>query len=358
LAGEEKQRESLRSLLRAGSILRQRYGTVYVSFAEPISLSEALGSHKERFLTHGNDAAVEQEKRYFIQKLGFRLLREVNAVAVAGATAVSATALLAASRPAVRVSEFLRTTSVLAELLRFQGVRFTASLERNVAGRFQESMVWLGSQGLVQRLSDAGAEVLYVPADKRTNVDFYKNNIIHFFLLPALVARALRNGVPIAKLREEVWWWLDLYRWEFALTERNAFGAELQRFLDYLHTVGALRDGIADPAHPVLAATAGILENFREAYRITARTLASERAWPLVQKAVLARLRRAFYVAQLLGDVSKPEANSAVTYTCALNRYAELGYIAFTTDERAGKDRRLTPGPAYDQLPALVERLG
>jgi hypothetical protein len=36
-----------------------------------------------------------------IQRLGFQVLREINAVAVAGATSMSATALLGAPRPPV-----------------------------------------------------------------------------------------------------------------------------------------------------------------------------------------------------------------------------------------------------------------
>src|SRR4029079_278533 len=41
-AGEAKQRESLRALLSARSVLKHRYGTAYVSYAEPISLGETL----------------------------------------------------------------------------------------------------------------------------------------------------------------------------------------------------------------------------------------------------------------------------------------------------------------------------
>ena len=83
IAGEKKERESLRGLLRVRSVLRQRYGSVYVTFAQPISLTEALGPQKERFLSRWGEPEVDKEKRRFVQKLGFRLLREVNAVAVA-----------------------------------------------------------------------------------------------------------------------------------------------------------------------------------------------------------------------------------------------------------------------------------
>jgi glycerol-3-phosphate O-acyltransferase len=357
LTGEEKPRESLRSLLRARSILRQRYGTVYVSFAEPISLQQVLGSQKERFRVHAAEPEVQRETRYFIQKLGFRLLREVNAAAVGGATSLSATALLAAPHPAIRVADFRRAASELAGLLQFQGVRLTAALERNLKSDFQEGIAWLGSGGLVQRLSEAGDDVLYVPADKRLNLDFYKNNLIHAFLLPSLVARALCRGVETAALRDEIWWWLELYRWEFALPEREALAVDLAKLLGFFQESGALRDGHPDEGHPLLVTARGILENFREAYRVTARTVTSEKDWPISEKVLLSHVRRAFSVAQLLGEVSKPEANSTVMYANALSRFTELGYISREAGGRTSKDRRIEPGSAYDRLLTLAERL-
>jgi hypothetical protein len=70
---------------------------------------------------------------------------------------------------------------------------------------------------------------------------------------------------------------------------------------------------------------------------------------------LLTRIRRAFSVAQLLGEVSKPEANSAVLFTAALGRYRELEFIAVAGKGR--KDRLITRGPAYELLPSLVSRL-
>ena len=66
--------------------------------------------------------------------------------------------------------------------------------------------------------------MLHVPTEKRMNLDFYKNNIIHFFLLPALLTRALLADVPLAGLSEQIAWWLDLYRWEFPLSRARRPG--------------------------------------------------------------------------------------------------------------------------------------
>jgi glycerol-3-phosphate O-acyltransferase len=359
VAGEEKEPESLGALLRARSVLKRRYGTVYVSFAEPISLAAALGPLRAKLqAASGRPEAlpeIEEERRRFIQRLGFRLLREVNAAAVAGATSVSATALLGAPRAACRIDAFLEATQALVALLRAQGVRLTASLEGNAQRGFEDSLTWLQEGGLVQRLTDGGGTVLHVPNEKRFNLDFYKNNTIHFFLLPSLLTRALLADVPRSALGAHIGWWLDLYRWEFPLPERDALAAALDRWVAYYSDCGAILGDTAAPEHPVIRATAGILENFREAYLIAARTVAGHTDYPVTEADLTKRMREQFATALLLGEVHKPEGSSMITFGNALSRLTELGYVTIARSGRGG--RSIDRGPVFDRLPDLIRHI-
>jgi len=355
VAGEEKEPESLSGLLRARSVLSRRYGTAYVSFAEPISLGTALGPLRERFQSGFGDPPVEEEKRRFIRRLGFRLLREVNAVAVAGATPISATALLAAPRAACRIEEFIAAANALVGLLRAKEVRLTASLERNVGLNFRESLDWLTNGGLVERLVDSDGVVIHVPTEKRTSLDFYKNTTIHFFLVPSLLTCALLADVPLGALREHLSWWLDLYRWEFPLPEREQLNAEIGRWLAYYREAGALLGDAAVADHPVVRATAGLLENFREAYLIAARTVAANQEWPIALPSLTKRMQRQFRTSLLLDEVRKPEGGSMITFGNALSRLAELGHVAVTRGGRAGREGWVERGPAFDRLPELIQ---
>jgi glycerol-3-phosphate O-acyltransferase len=358
VSGAEKEPESLGALLRARSVLKRRYGTVYVSFADPISLNGALGPMRERFQNGLADPPVEEEKRRFIQRLGFRLLREVNQSSVAGATAVSATALLGAPRAACRMPEFLSAAHALVAMLRASGVQLTASLERNEASDFRESLRWLDGGGLVERLTDSGGTVLHAPPGKRFNLDFYKNNTIHFFLVPSLLTRALLVEVPFSALRAHIAWWLDLYRWEFPLPERDALAAEIGRWLAYYRDTGAVVGDAAMPDHPAVRATAGILENFREAYLVAARAVAAQEEWPITQEMLAQKMRRQFATSLLLGEVQKPEGNSTVTFGNALSRLAELGHITMVRKGRGGRERWVDRGQAVDRLPELIRHFG
>jgi glycerol-3-phosphate O-acyltransferase len=358
LAGAEKEKESLRALLKARSVLRQKYGTVYVTFAPPISLNEALGDRKESWRADLGGPVVEQEKRRFIQKLGFRLLREVNRVEVAGATSVSATVLLSAPQPALRHRDFVAGSQALAAILRHLGVRFTASLERNARADFRESIAFLEAGGLVQLLGGEDGGVLHVPRDKRMNLDFYKNNSIHFFLLPALLIHALLIGRRGAQLKEEVSWWLDLFRWEFPLPERETMAADLGRLLEYLRAqkIIAANDGEGiDRSGPLVRNLLGVLENFREAYWMAAATLVEVGDTGMPQKALLQSMRKRFETHVLLGEVRKTEGNSGVTLGNALSRYVELGLVSLSP--RQGKERVVHRGRHFGEIAKLVTRV-
>ena len=162
----------------------------------------------------------------------------------------------------------------------------------------------------------------------------------------------------MSTLRAHIGWWLDLYRWEFPLPEREALAAEIGRWLAYYREAGALVGDGAALDHPIIRATAGILENFREAYLVVARTAAAQEEWPILQSALVQRMQRQFQTSLLLGEVHKPEGNSMITFGNALSRLAELGHVAAVRRGRGGRERWVDRGPAFDRLPELIRHFG
>jgi len=357
LSGQKKQKESFGALLKARSVLQQRHGTVYVSFAEPMSLRDTLGDRLGRFAEGGADPVVQEEQRRFVQKLGFRILHEVNEAAVVGATSLSSTVLLSSRRGSSRFDEFAVAARALSELLRWRDVAFTPSLERNLGqANFGEITSFLASSGLIAVGDEAGSRVLSVPVGKRKVLDFYKNNTIHFFLLPSLLAHAYARGVARADLKEDLWWWLNMLRWEFALPERESVAAEAGRLLDYFRAHGASFDA-ERRAVPLVNALGCILENFREAYWIAARTALQVDGEPRAESQLLGQMAKHFEAALVLGEVRKPEAATPVTFGNAISRLIEIGCLE-REQRNSERDRWLRPGPQFRDLEAITARLG
>jgi glycerol-3-phosphate O-acyltransferase len=357
LLGAEKEKESLLALLRARSVLRANYGKAFVDFAEPISLNQVLGNLRERFVKSPDDPATEEEKRRFILKLGFRLLGEVNRVSVVGAPSVAATVLLSNPYPAIRFGDFLRAAHLLLDYAQRLGARFTGSLRQD-RETFAETFGFLQTSGLVVRIEDGEGGILHVPDDKRINLDFYKNNSIHLFVVPSLLAHALLRGVDREGLGDEMWWWLDLFRNEFVLPEREGLGARVDEILDCMSSLGMIGDGSVDHAHashPILRSIALVLQNFREAYWVATRTVRSIDAAGKPEKALIGEMQRAYRAHLLLGVLRKPEGNTTVTLQNAVNRLEELGYVALET--RARGNRWILPGPSHAELVPVERRL-
>lgn len=357
LSGGKKERETFGALLRARSVLKQRHGTVYVSFAEPMSLRDTLGDRFERF-ARDTGPEVEGEQRRFVQKLGFRILREVNEVSVVGATSLTSTVLLSAPGP-LPFDEFTSEARSLATLLRWRGAAFTPSLERNLGqANFSEVTSFLVGSGLVElRERPDGSRMILVPPARRNMLDFYKNNSIHFFLLGSLVAHAARRAVPRAGLKDEIWWWLDLLRWEFALPEREEVAAEVGRLLEFLRAYGVV-PGEDVSGSVLVRALAAILGNFREAYWIAARTALQVDGEAIPEPQLIEEMRRRFEAALLLGEVTRPEGASQVTFGNAISRFVEMGCLVREKGRGGkGRDRVLRRGPAFPALEGVCARL-
>lgn len=354
LSGDEKEPETLSGLMRARRFLKQKYGSVYVSFADPISLGDELGDRKQRFVEQAGDAEVEEEKRRFVQRLGFRILGEVNRVAVAGATSVSSTVLLGAQHWGFRYRVFRDRAEALRQLIVFLGVRPTASLARNT-GTFRESMGFLSGNGLIDVLVRGREEVLVVKQGRRLALDFYKNNLIHAFLVPSILVTCLREGVSEKDLPDQVWRWLDLFRYEFPLPARAGLPEQLGRLLAYLDDIGARKDGLLVETHPLAAALMNVLQNFREAYYVVALTsLARLGEEGLSEKGLLEEIRKEYKTSLLLGEVLKPEGSSDVTLKNALSRFVEMEFVQTKNRGRSGREIAVVRGPAWDALEPFV----
>lgn len=358
LSGGEKEAESFGALLRARRFLKRNYGTVYMSFAEPISLKDALGENRQRFTDGTGIEEIEEEKRRFIQRLGFRILRDVNDCSVAGATSISATVLLGAPHVGTRYQDYAVQANALAEYVLASGVTPTASLERNL-GDFRESLGFLEQSGHIETYKRGEDEILVVAENRRMALDFYKNNLIHVFLIPSLVTTALLAGKRGSDLVDDVWWWLEMFRFEFALPSKKELPALVDAAEVYMRKVGAFTaDDSLDPTHALVRALGSILECFRQAYWLALQTVHENlTAEKMSEKALIEEFRKNAKTAQLLGEITKPECASVVLLQNALSRLREIGVVETQAVGRGGRDKLIRRGQAHDQAPLLMKRI-
>jgi glycerol-3-phosphate O-acyltransferase len=260
--GAAKTPESLGRLITYARAQRTRYsrGDIHVSFGDPVSIREQFTRQLEAAVDAGETEALP------LQKLAFEVAVRINTVTPITPPALITMALLWADR-ALTVDQLLALLERYADDVDGRGLPVTA---RPVAARetVLRGLSSLQRHGVVTRF-DGGREPVYlIQPEQRIAASYYRNGILHFYLIPAITDLALAGGdaVPDEALRLR-----DLLKFEFFFAEKAEFLAEIE----------------AERARPERPVTAPFLRPFLEAYWVMAEALRVRGDEPVADAAAL-----------------------------------------------------------------------
>jgi len=356
--GEKKTDESVMGLVKARKFLRSRFGSVCVNFGEPISLADALGTRREIFLDQESEDIAHQ-KRKFVEELGNRIVERINWAVVPNATSVAACALLGEKRRGSFREELAGRMQEIVDLLRLQDVRLTPTLDHD-GGEFREAIDSLLRNGLIRSAQDLRGEVLYYEANRRTALDLYRNAIVHYLAAPSFLARRLLPGTTLDELRSDLSHWLDIFYCEFFTPRGEVLAAHFDAFVDHFERFGWLERNDVDLR--VTEKGVGYFEFLSEqtrgfvgVYHATASAvLGMDR--PLTPKDLSQAARDQLHRYELLGEVEGRETANDTTFSNAVALLERLAIIK-RDPTASGKDVTYVRAEAFDDLPALRERL-
>jgi len=198
LQGKPKRGESLLGLLGAWRLLRQQFGRVHVNFGEPLALAEFLDARRPGWRAEGDLRA--DWVRPLISDAAAELARRINAAAVATPVSLVALALLATPKHTADAHALLRQIELCQALLR------EAPPSPGAAGSdlpAAEIVSYAEGLGFVERLPHPLGELLRVRADAAALLAYFRNNVLHLFALPALVACLLGRNRRLDARRME-----------------------------------------------------------------------------------------------------------------------------------------------------------
>lgn len=382
LEGGKKQGESTLALIRARKYLRRRFGSVHVSFGEPISLDEALGERRTRFQAEvrgevatllpgaGPEAVDElaqriaEEKRRFIDEFGHRIVERINWTVVASATSVVSAVLLAAPHRGMLRSELAERARLLVELLALQGVRMTAVLRAERVD-LSESIAFMVRSDLLSASTDARGEIIFFDESRRRALDIYRNAIVHFLAPASILARAVLDGTSAKEVEEGLESWLEILYREYFVAPAEYRGRASERLLEHFEASGWTRHGedrlvASENGKPILRMLAAQSQGVIECYEAVCGAC-RDSAWPVSRKALIAAALDHFENARLLGLAERHEAANDTTAGNAIDLLLERGVLAIAPSESdrrgPGTEVRYAPGEHFDSLPALRARL-
>ena len=122
-----------------------------------------------------------EHKREALQSLGERILHRIDRLAVVLPTGLVALALLARAAPA-HPARLLRTrVDWIDAFLQREGAEFSTSLTHREPA-IREALARFMSEGLVERIDTAEDAVYRVVGSRRITLEYYKNQLLHFFV--------------------------------------------------------------------------------------------------------------------------------------------------------------------------------
>jgi len=189
LSGRPKQRESLLGLFSAARVLRRHFGKVHVNFGAPLALAEWLDGRQPGWresdagdLFRGASAAIAAE-----------LARRINAAALVNAVNLVALALLATPKVSADAVALGRQIEHLRALVD-AGQRAAPEEGADCVA----AALRLGSVRRVE--SDDGVRIV-ADAREAAMLAYFRNNVLHLYALPALVASLLVQHEALTEAR-------------------------------------------------------------------------------------------------------------------------------------------------------------
>jgi glycerol-3-phosphate O-acyltransferase len=184
LLGEEKVKESLSRIVKAGQILKENFGSIYIHFCEPFKLSEYIASKP-----HLKPATVMEDRKVLAVDLGYKIVHTLSNNLIVLPTQIVATCLLMNRKG---ISEDVLVTQVkwLWGILNERGAKMPYSTSPGL------NTVKLGIAHLkafLERKKDVFEPSVSPRVDYKNilMLSYYKNYIIKYFTAEAYVAVSL-----------------------------------------------------------------------------------------------------------------------------------------------------------------------
>jgi len=333
LSGERKEPETLGQMVRASKVFRNRYGRAYVRVGEPIRCSEIVDGSERRPPWNEREQKARKET---LERVGECLIHRIGKATVVLPTSLVALAIMAHHRRGMHHEALLDRADRFRAFLAHQSAPEAASLD-HWSQAISEALAKLHRAKLLESFDGTEGRVWTVPVDHRITLEFYKNQILHFFTLAGYATIAARTHPDgpftatdlLPRFCDLVW----LFRREFVLDPNQSASVQLRIGLEALEVHGAVRHlggneptwEVSDPLR--MGEIYGLFRNFLEAYAAVLRHAdAHLRRHP--GRRELAQALQGDQEAWLAsGEVTRPEALSMVTLINAVASYEEDGVL-------------------------------
>ena len=195
LAGKPKKSESLWGLLQSVRRLKRVFGKAHVNFGEPLALADFLDDYRPGWSNEpaGDDmqSASADWPRSATRSAAFELAKRINEAAVLNPVNLMALALLATPRQTADEHVLHRLLGHYQALMAdapYSPTAIPCTLDP------RQIVVYVERLGIVERLAHPLGDMIHVSEAQAPLLAYFRNNVLHLFALPALIACLLSHN--------------------------------------------------------------------------------------------------------------------------------------------------------------------
>lgn len=195
LSGQRKKSESLGDLFKVFGVLKQKYGKVHVSFAEPVFLDELLDQHAPQW----REGEVEAMQRPawlnpLVGQLGQQIMTGINEATHVNAINLLAVILLTTRKLAMDREELLDQLELYLKLL--GQCRYSDRI--TYTGKSPQEIISYGLElGAIEAREHPLGDIVSLNPNQSVKLTYFRNNISHLVAVPSLIASCFLNANTI-----------------------------------------------------------------------------------------------------------------------------------------------------------------
>lgn len=346
MRGDKKKKESLRQLIGASKIMESSWGKPYINFGEPLVVEEFFNRTYPAWKTERQN---DEEKPAWlvnsVNELALEMMIRINSAAAVSPSALCALAVLATSTAAMAEDELVALVNKLEELLRL----YPYSPLMTCPKEFDRAkLIACEHLSALQRFSHPAGDVIYLGQPESVLMSYYRNNVLHLFALPSLVASFFEHNEEM-DLNDIVAGSIEVYpflhtefflRWtpsELPSIVRGLIDAMISLKLLRREARGATasRPVIGSPESMQLRVLGQILGQTFQRYAISAGLLAHNIArGPMMRSEIEDQCQKMVQRMAILSGNHDPDVFDAGLFQNYVDILIKLGYIAPQEDGR------------------------
>ncbi|HUN53908.1 MAG TPA: 1-acyl-sn-glycerol-3-phosphate acyltransferase [Smithella sp.] len=355
LAGATKTPENTVEIIKSSKVLSKKYGRVYVNIGEPIIMKSYLESQEKPIEQMSMD-----ERQSLYRKIGYEIVVEINKVSVVTPFSLVAAVILSHDRRGISYNDLLDILNEFYEYLTAKKVRFAETFS-NREKAINDALNIFVQQGFISKIEaeededEEMQEVVYsLKEEKRLNLEYYKNNFLHFFVPLCFVATSMiRSNEDVTSQNRIVgdYKFLKKLLWnEFIFDEHKDDAQEVNEVLAYLNDrnmiMSAVREGqtcieIKGKGNKKLKPFADLIHNYLESYWIVIRSCQYLKKGKLTKKDWLKKIMTLGDRMYRKGETLRPEALSQSNYLNVIIFLEDAKLITTVTEvEKKGKKEK------------------